>query len=236
MDGNRELGAGLLLPHGDAFSPHVLLTHADQIAAPLPGVECERKRKSGLRTNRMRGLEGGDLVFGPAVIAFAVVAAIGLDAQRRIAGDHADVDGVVEQYAQRFQQIVRRFWRVRLGADDAADVGALQVFERPMTVLCAEALEHVPAHSALLGFRLPQKEVLTALADAGYEPIFTGTGLQVCTKTYSMGLVNNFELALPPDQKLVVDDRAISASELRDRTEKSDEEVLATKKYLGLLK
>jgi hypothetical protein len=105
-----------------------------------------------------------------------------------------------------------------------------------MTVLCAEALEHVPAHSALPGFRLPQKEVLTALADAGYEPIFTGTGLQVCTKTYSMGLVNNFELALPPDQKPVVDDRAISDSELRDRTEKSDAKVLATKKYLGLLK
>src|SRR5262249_54153085 len=52
-----------------------------------------------------------------------------------------------------------------------------------------------------------KREILTALADAGYEPIFIGTGFQVCTATYSMGLVNNFELSIPADRQPIVDDR-----------------------------
>src|SRR5262249_7575847 len=54
-----------------------------------------------------------------------------------------------------------------------------------------------------------KKEVLQQLTDAGYQPVFLGTGFQVCAKTYSMGLVNNFEIPLPAGQP-VVDDRVIS--------------------------
>jgi len=37
-----------------------------------------------------------------------------------------------------------------------------------------------------------KREILAALADAGYEPIFIGMGLQMDTAAYAMGLVNNF--------------------------------------------
>src|SRR5262245_57735552 len=58
-----------------------------------------------------------------------------------------------------------------------------------------------------------KREVLTALADAGYQPIFISTGFQMCIKTYSMGLVNNFELALPADPVLQ-QDRTIPRDEI----------------------
>src|SRR5262249_13458177 len=54
-----------------------------------------------------------------------------------------------------------------------------------------------------------KREILTALADAGYEAIFIGTGFQVCTATYSMGLVNNFEIPIAADRQPVPDDRTI---------------------------
>jgi len=52
-----------------------------------------------------------------------------------------------------------------------------------------------------------KREILTALADAGYEPVFAGTSFQPCTATYSMGLVNNFEIRLPRQVQPIVDDR-----------------------------
>ncbi len=54
-----------------------------------------------------------------------------------------------------------------------------------------------------------KREVLTALSDAGYEPVFLGMSPQICTESYSMGLVNNFELDLPRERQPVADDRKI---------------------------
>ena len=68
-----------------------------------------------------------------------------------------------------------------------------------------------------------KKEVLTALADAGYEPIFIGTGFQMCIKTYSMGLVNNFELALPADQPMPQQTRVIPKDDGKRETRHSHE-------------
>src|SRR5262249_18671589 len=139
--------AGLLLAHGDALALHVLPAHANDVAAPLAGVERKRQCEPRLAAERMTRLELRDLILAPSVVALAVAATIALDAQGRIAGDHADLDRVIEDHAQDFQQVVRRFGRVRLGADDAADVSALQVLKRPMAMLGAEAFEHVSAHS-----------------------------------------------------------------------------------------
>jgi hypothetical protein len=79
-------------------------------------------------------------------------------------------------------------------------------------------------------FDYKKGKVLTALADAGYEPIFTGMSPQICVDTYSMGLVNNFELALERERTPIQDDRI--AGELGPR-EKPSAELLALRKYLG---
>jgi len=66
-----------------------------------------------------------------------------------------------------------------------------------------------------------KNELLQQMRDAGYEPIFIGTDFQPCEETYTLGLVNKFELALPADQPAVQDrtirgeivDRAKAAAE-----------------------
>jgi len=63
-----------------------------------------------------------------------------------------------------------------------------------------------------------KKEVVQQLADAGYEPpIFLGMSPQMCTATYSMGLVNNFELPIPAARQPIVDDRAIPKDDVGKR-------------------
>src|SRR5262249_40615130 len=62
-----------------------------------------------------------------------------------------------------------------------------------------------------------KREVLQALIEAGYQAVFLGTGFQVCAKTYSMGLVNNFEVPIPADRQVIVNDRAISKDPVVDR-------------------
>jgi hypothetical protein len=75
-------------------------------------------------------------------------------------------------------------------------------------------------------------KILTALADAGYEPVFTGMSPQICRDTYSMGLVNNFELDLPRERTPVADDRQPIGGELATK-EKSSYEVQQIERYLG---
>jgi hypothetical protein len=76
-------------------------------------------------------------------------------------------------------------------------------------------------------------EVLTALADAGYEPIFTGMNPQFCTASYSMGLVNNFELALERERQPVANDRITGEIFNPEENKKSEMQIAAMRKHLG---
>ena len=76
-------------------------------------------------------------------------------------------------------------------------------------------------------------KILTALADWGYEPVFLGTGFETCIKTYSMGLVNKFELPVPHKRQQVIDDRTIHGGELAKRDDKRTDEVAATLRHIG---
>jgi len=76
-----------------------------------------------------------------------------------------------------------------------------------------------------------KNELLQQLKDAGYEVGFLGMSPQVDIKTYSMGLVNNFEVILAPETQPIADNRI--HGEIASR-EKSSYEVEQIKKYLGL--
>jgi hypothetical protein len=79
-----------------------------------------------------------------------------------------------------------------------------------------------------------KNELLQQLADAGYEPIFTGMTPQVDVQTYSMGLVNCFELHLPREAQAVptAERRRIPDAELADPQKKGQGEVEAILKYV----
>jgi hypothetical protein len=65
-----------------------------------------------------------------------------------------------------------------------------------------------------------KKEVLQQLKDGGYdEPIFLGMSPQICTQSYSMGLVNNFELPIAAErQEVPQGDRVIPKDEIGKRS------------------
>jgi hypothetical protein len=79
-----------------------------------------------------------------------------------------------------------------------------------------------------------KNELLQQLADAGYEPVFLGMQPQVDVKTYSMGLVNNFEIYLPREAQAVptAERRRIPDAELADPQKKGQGEVEAILKYV----
>jgi len=64
-----------------------------------------------------------------------------------------------------------------------------------------------------------KNELLQQLKDAGYdEPVFLGMSPQMCTATYSMGLVNNFELPIAADrQEIPQQDRVIPKDDVGKR-------------------
>jgi hypothetical protein len=64
-----------------------------------------------------------------------------------------------------------------------------------------------------------KKEVLQQLRDGGYdEPVFLGMSPQICTQSYSMGLVNNFELPIAAErQEVPQSDRTIPRDEIGKR-------------------
>ena len=64
-------------------SRDVLAAHADDIAAPLRGVEQQRQREARLGADRMMRLELRDLVLGPSVESVALDRAQ-LDVPRRV--------------------------------------------------------------------------------------------------------------------------------------------------------
>src|SRR5947207_9055333 len=72
MHGDRELSAGFLLFHRELAVLDVLAAHADDIAAPLRGVEQQRQPKARLRADGMMRLELRNLVLGPCVKSVAL--------------------------------------------------------------------------------------------------------------------------------------------------------------------
>jgi hypothetical protein len=81
-----------------------------------------------------------------------------------------------------------------------------------------------------------KNELLQQLADAGYEPIFTGMTPQVDVQTYSMGFVNCFELHLPREAQAVptAERRRIPDAVLASSEPKSSYEVEHVMRYLGM--
>ena len=77
-----------------------------------------------------------------------------------------------------------------------------------------------------------KREVLQALADAGYEPIFTGMSQQADVKSYSMGLVNNFEISIPRERQSVAADNTIYGERSTGKKE-VDVEMEGFRKYFG---
>jgi hypothetical protein len=76
-----------------------------------------------------------------------------------------------------------------------------------------------------------KNELLQQMKDAGYEPVFIGMMLQPCEETYTLGLVNSFELVLPADRQPIQDNGIYG--ELATKG-KPSAEVEGMRKYLGL--
>jgi hypothetical protein len=69
MNANGELRVGLLLRDQNSPVANVLLAHADQIRAPLSGIECEFHSEALLRANGPTPLERCYVVLSPSVEA-----------------------------------------------------------------------------------------------------------------------------------------------------------------------
>lgn len=52
-----------------------------------------------------------------------------------------------------------------------------------------------------------KNELLQQLKEAGHEAVFVGMSLQPDVVSYSLGLVNNFEIPIAADRQPIVDDR-----------------------------
>ena len=75
-----------MLAHRQDAVANVLTTDADDITAPLPGIQAERERESRLRADRMVRLEGGNLGLGPGVMTVRL-RDLNANAPRRITVD-----------------------------------------------------------------------------------------------------------------------------------------------------
>ena len=75
-----------------------------------------------------------------------------------------------------------------------------------------------------------KNELLQQLKDAGYEVVFLGMSPQIDVKTYSMGLVNNFEVILAAETRPIADNRIHGEIDSRE----TSYEVEQIKKYLGM--
>jgi hypothetical protein len=78
-----------------------------------------------------------------------------------------------------------------------------------------------------------KKEVLQQLKDGGYdEPVFLGMSPQICTQSYSMGLVNNFELPIAAErQEVPQQDRGIPKDEIGKRGKSPEVEKMLAAVY-----
>ena len=71
-----------------------------------------------------------------------------------------------------------------------------------------------------------KKEVLQQLADAGYEPIFLKMDFQPDIRSYSIGLVNSFELPIAADREPIIDDRVVPKDDASRRAKDSEREAM----------
>jgi hypothetical protein len=115
------------------------------VGAALSGIQQQCKSKMGARANGMVHDESGHLIFGPGVKTVALGPEL-LNARSRVASNHSGGDSVIEQLAQHFEQVVRRFWRVSLCYDDASDVRVFKPSDRFVAMIATETLQNVPAH------------------------------------------------------------------------------------------
>src|SRR5262245_50203841 len=76
-----------------------------------------------------------------------------LDANRRVAREHANIDGVVQQQPERLEQVVCGLWRVGFRPDDVLDVIALEPRQWLVAMFATERLDDVPAHRSGAGFQ-----------------------------------------------------------------------------------
>jgi hypothetical protein len=72
------------------------------------------------------------------------------------------------------------------------------------------------------------------MKDAGYEPVFLGMLPQLCIESYSMGLVNNFELALPAERQAIPQETRVIPRDELAKKEPLNSEYRAMRKALGL--
>jgi hypothetical protein len=77
-----------------------------------------------------------------------------------------------------------------------------------------------------------KNELLQQLSDAGYEPVFTGMTPQVDVQTYSMGLVNVFELPIAAErQEVPQQDRVIPKDDVGKRKPSSEAQAVINQWY-----
>src|SRR4029077_3924551 len=122
----------------------VLPAHAQHVALALRSIEAQGKRQPRLASDRVALFKLRDFAFGPAVMALAL-ALVFLDAGGRVCREHALADGIVENDAQRLEQMVCRLGLVCLGTDHGSDVLALETFQRLAPMRLTKRLDDVPA-------------------------------------------------------------------------------------------
>src|SRR5262245_55572372 len=112
MHGNGQGRAGLFLLYGEHALANVLAAHAQDIAAPLCGVEQQREREARLRADRMMRLKLRDLFLAPRVESVAFDRRE-LDVCRWIAAQVATgrLERKLAERAQRREPTARRVWR-----------------------------------------------------------------------------------------------------------------------------
>src|SRR5262245_34939614 len=143
MHWNRQGRAGLLLFHHEHAVLDVLAAHAHDIAAPLRGVEQQRKREARLRADWIVCLELRDLGVGPTMESVALDRAR-LDVCRWIVAPVAALDCELTERAQG--RAPRACGVRRLTIEPRLDPFRWQQCERAVAMSGAEALKDPPAH------------------------------------------------------------------------------------------
>src|SRR5262249_60787559 len=96
MDRQRRRGAGLSLFDVQEIPADMLAAHADNVAAPLSGIEAERKGQPLARADHMRRLELRELLLIPCVVTGAAHAPQP-NPKRRIVVDELELYAMLRQ-------------------------------------------------------------------------------------------------------------------------------------------
>jgi hypothetical protein len=132
-----------LLPHGEHAIADVLTADADDVAAPLCGVEPERERQPCLRADRMTCLKRGDLVLTPSVMTVRLCRPEA-NSPSRIVADQLALLGLLNEMAKRGQPPARDIRRHAVAERDYEFLG--QRGELLVAILRAEGFEAAAPH------------------------------------------------------------------------------------------